>query len=380
MKTSREFQIFAKPAGARCNLGCWYCYYLEKEQLYADAPTHRMSAELLETYIRQHMQATTEPVIHFAWHGGEPTILGLDYFRTIVALQKKHQPAHQKIVNGIQTNGTLLTDAWCRFFKEQGFTIGISIDGPAMLHDLFRVTKSGKPTHAATMRGYALLQKYNVPTEILCVVNAENVKHPLTAYRYFKSLGARYISFLPLVERGESGESDPFSVPAEAFGDFPITIFDEWVASDIGRLKVQIFEEAARTAFGQDHTLCIFKQTCGGVPVVEHNGDFYACDHFVDAAHLVGNIRNTPLHQLLDSPMQQKFGQNKWDSLPQFCRKCEVLDMCNGGCPKNRFIRTPDGESGLNYLCAGYKNFFLHCRPFVQQISALWQQQQNQAL
>ncbi|MBN1481904.1 anaerobic sulfatase maturase [candidate division KSB1 bacterium] len=378
VKTSREFQIFVKPAGARCNLACQYCYYLNKEQLYSGGSSFRMSEDLLETYIIQHIDASTEPVITFSWHGGEPTILGLDYFRTIVALQRRHKPANQKILNGIQTNGTLLDDAWCHFFKQEGFAVGISIDGPPALHNIYRVGKTGKPSYAHTLRGYNLLRKHEVLCEILCVVNARNVFYPLQVYRTFKQLGAKYISFLPLVEPPDAhGDISPLTVPSEAFGDFLIAIFDDWLAQDIGRIKVQIFEEAARTAFKQEHTLCIFKETCGGVPVLEHNGDFYSCDFFVENAHLLGNIRERPLAELLDSPAQQKFGRAKLDTLPTFCRECTVRTMCNGGCPKNRFKTTPDGEPGLNYLCAGYKRFFSHCQPFVNAIASQWHQDRN---
>ncbi len=376
---SREFQIFAKPAGARCNLICQYCYYLEKEQLYSHKRPFRMSEELLEIYIRQHIEASTEPLIHFSWHGGEPTILGLDYFRTIVALQQKYRPDGRTIINGIQTNGTLLKDEWCRFLKEKNFAVGLSLDGPAEWHDIFRTDPSGKPTHERVLRGYNLLRHYDVPCEILCVVNAANVRFPLEVYRYLKNLRVRYITFIPLVESAKAGGLvEPFSVPAEAYGDFLIAIFEEWSANDIGEVKIQIFEEAVRTAFRQEHTLCIFKQTCGGVPVVEHNGDFYSCDFFVDETHRLGTIRDVHLATLLDSPAQKRFGLNKQKSLPRYCRACDVLDMCNGGCPKNRFIHTPDGESGLNYLCAGYKKFFRFCRPFVEQIASLWQRHNKQ--
>ena len=374
---SREFQVFIKPAGARCNLACHYCYYLSKEQLYAAEKEHRMPQDVLETFIVQHIAAGDDPTIYFSWHGGEPTLLGLDFYRTVVALQCKHLPPGRRIGNGIQTNGTLLDETWCRFFAAEGFTVGVSIDGPQDLHDLHRLTRGGKSTFEQTLRGLALLRQHHVPFEILCVVNADNVRQPLRVYRFFKELGAQYISFLPLVEwlPGKREAVSECTVPAEAFGDFLCAIFDEWVAQDIGKVKVQIFEEAARPAFGQEHTLCIFRRTCGGVPVVEHNGDFYACDHFVDEAHRIGNIMEHSLAQLLDSPAQLAFGHAKQDALPRYCRTCPVLDMCNGECPKNRFITTPDNETGLNYLCAGYKRFFTHCRPFVEQIAALWRQQ-----
>jgi len=377
VKASHEFQVFAKPVDSICNLDCHYCYYLKKEHLYPKGESFRMPDDILEEYIVQHINASLDQVIGFSWHGGEPTVLGLDYFRKIVALQRKHQPPNRRITNGIQTNGTLLDEDWCRFLAAEGFAVGISLDGPQELHDRYRVTKDQKPTHKKTMRGYKLLQQHRVLCEILCVVNSYNVQYPTQVYRFFRELKAKYVSFLPLVEPqpdAESGVSHR-SVPSEVFGVFLCTIFDEWMAQDIGRVKIQIFEEAARTAFGQEHTMCIFLKTCGGVPVIEHNGDFYSCDHFVDAEHHLGNIREIPLVELLESSKQRTFGQVKLDTLPRYCQACEVRDMCNGGCPKNRFLQTPDGETGLNYLCAGYKRFFTHCLPFVAEVANLWRRQ-----
>lgn len=332
---------------------------------------------ILEEYIVQHIEASTEPVIRFSWHGGEPTLLGLDYFRKIVALQQKHLPGNREIFNGIQTNGTLLDEQWCQFLATEDFYVGVSLDGPRKLHDRFRRSRAGKPSFSQTIRGYNLLQHYGVKTDILCVVNAHNVKHPSAVYRFFKQLNARYVSFLPLVEpepERATGVSQ-HTVPSTAFGDFLCTIFDEWVNQDIGQIKIQIFEEAARTAFGLDHSLCIFRKTCGDIPVVEHNGDFYSCDHFVDIDHRLGNIIDIPLAELVESPAQRAFGQAKLDRLPHYCQQCDVRGMCNGGCPKNRFIKTPDGELGLNYLCQGYKRFFTHCKPFVDEVAAQWRQE-----
>ena len=377
----REFQVFAKPAGPLCNLDCQYCYYLGKDRLYPEGESFRMPDDLLEEYIVQHISACGEPAIHFSWHGGEPTLLGLDYFRQIVTLQRKHQPADRRILNGIQTNGTLLDDHWCRFLAAEGFAVGISLDGPQEMHDRYRRTKDGRPVYEQTLRGCQLLTRHEIPCEILCVVGAHNVEFPSEVYRFLRQLGAPYVSFLPLVERRpppEGGVSER-TVPAEAWGAFLCATFDEWVARDVGRVKVQIFEEAVRPAFGQEHTLCIFKEVCGGVPVVEHNGDFYCCDHFVDAEHRLGNIQKTPLAALLDSPAQQAFGQAKFDTLPRYCQACEVRAMCNGECPKNRFLQTPDGEAGLNYLCAGYRRFFTHCQPFVAEVAALWHRTQPPA-
>jgi uncharacterized protein len=376
-KASREFQVFAKPIGAVCNLDCHYCYYLKKKDLYPEGESFRMPDSVLEEYILQHIAASSGPVINFSWHGGEPILLGLDYFRTIVALQRKHQPHNQRITNGIQTNGTLLDEDWCRFLAGEGFSVGLSLDGPQEMHDRHRVTRGQNPTHKEAMRGYRLLRQHRIPCDILCVVHAGNVDHPSEVYRFFKQINARYIGFLPLVEpRGdEKGGVSHRTVPAEALGRFLCVIFDEWKSRDIERIKVQIFEEAARTAFGQEHALCIFRETCGDIPVVEHNGDFYSCDHFVDTEHRLGNIRETPLIDLLESQAQKAFGQAKLDALPRSCRTCEVLNMCHGGCPKDRILPTPDGEAKLNYLCAGYKRFFTHCQPFVRELSALWQRQ-----
>ena len=294
-KTSRDFQVFVKPIGSICNLSCEYCYYLKKIQLYPGGESFCMPDIILEEYIVQHIEASAEPVIRFSWHGGEPTLLGLDYFRKIVAIQRKYQPSDQRIANGIQTNGTLLDEDWCRFLADEGFFVGLSLDGPQERHDRHRLTKGGKPTFDRTMQGYEILLQHQVSTDILCVVNADNVQHPEQVYRFFKEIEVKYISFLPMVEpqpKTRSGVS-ALTVPAEAWGNFLCIIFDEWVNQDIGKIKVQIFEEAARTAFGQEHSLCIFRPICGDIPVVEHNGDFYSCDHFVDDKHRLGNIIET---------------------------------------------------------------------------------------
>jgi uncharacterized protein len=336
-----------------------------------------MADDILEKYIIQHIEATTDNIINFSWHGGEPLLAGYDFFRKVVELQRKHQPSGSRIVNGIQTNGTLLDNDWCSFLATEGFIVGISIDGPGDLHNNNRRTREDGTTLQQVIRGHELLQKHGVIPEILCVVNADNVKYPLVIYNFFKQLGAKYLTFLPLVElRPDSPKGvSRNTVPSEEFGVFLSAIFDEWIEKDIGKIKIQIFEEAARTAFNQEHTLCIFKENCGGVPVVEHNGNFYSCDHYVDSDHLLGNISNQSLSDFLDSERQKAFGKTKSLSLPQYCIDCEVRPMCNGECPKNRFITTPDGEMGLNYLCSGYKYFFNHCRPFVEAIGAAWKNQ-----
>jgi uncharacterized protein len=247
------------------------------------------------------------------------------------------------------------------------------MDGSKELHDLYRVSKRQAPTHEQAMRGYMLLRQHGIPCDVLCVVHRRNVGYPVDVYRFFKEIGVTYLGFLPLVESQDGGSScvSDRSVPAPEFGDFLCAVFNEWLNEDIGRINVQIFEEAIATALGREHRLCVFRKTCGDIPVVEHNGDFFSCDHFVDVQHRVGNIKDTPLVELLEHPSQKAFGQAKLDGLPGFCRNCEFLAMCNGGCPKDRFLTTPDGEAGLNYLCAGYKRFFAHCSPFVAQVAAL---------
>jgi len=379
-KASEDFQVFVKPVGAICNLACKYCYYLETQNLYSEESGQRMPVDLLEEYIIQHIGATSGSGIFFSWHGGEPTLAGLQYFQQIVELQHKHQPENCHIVNGIQTNGTLLTDEWCRFFAKENFFVGISIDGPENLHSIYRNSNSGTSHFNDVIRGYQLLKSYGIKCEILCVVNAGNVLYPLQVYQFFKELKVEFISFIPLVEKQTSGNSgvSERSVNAKEFGEFLCTIFDEWRAFGIGTVKIQIFEEAMRTAFNQDHTLCIFKPTCGNVPVIEYNGDFYSCDHFVRPEYLIGNIKNESLVNLLESPGQKAFGQSKLTSLPVYCLNCDVIKMCNGACPKDRFISTPDGEANLNYLCEGYKLFFNHCKPFVDAVAAIWKSDQAQ--
>jgi uncharacterized protein len=371
-KIPRDFQIFVKPAGAACNLDCHYCYYRDKSSLYPDVGAFHMTDGLLEEYIVQHFEAASGPEVGFSWHGGEPTIRGVAFFQRAVDLQRKHKPAGWRVRNGIQTNGILLDEEWCRFLAGEGFNVGLSLDGPAELHDPYRVTRGKQPTHAQAMRAYDLLRKMEVHTDILCVVHNLNVRSPLTVYRFFRKIGCPYLGFLPAVEPSPetlNGVS-PYTPSAEDYGTFLCRIFDEWIGRDIDRMMVQSFDEAARPLLGLEHSLCVFRETCGQIPVLECNGDFFPCDHFVDREHRLGNIRETPLRQLLDSERQQSFGKAKRDALPRYCRECEVLAMCNGGCPKYRFIQTPDGKPGLNYLCAGLKRFFLHSRePLAAMVS-----------
>jgi uncharacterized protein len=379
-RASRGFQVFAKPAGPLCNLRCSYCYYVEKE-LYPQGAAAIMPDDILEAYTVQHIAACPDDIIRFSWHGGEPTIAGVDFFRRALAFQRKHRPPGRVIVNGLQTNGVLIDEVWGRFLAEEGFAVGLSLDGPGDIHDRHRLTGDGRPTFGQAMRGYEVLRKCGVSTDILCVISEVNVSRPHDVYRFFKEIGAAYLTFIPLVERspgsGGEGTVSPESVTAEAWGEFLCAVFDEWVKGDIGRIKVQVIEEATRTAFGQEHSLCIFRPVCGDIPVVERNGDFYSCDHFVNPRHRVGNILETALVDLLESEAQREFGEAKRSALPRFCQSCEVLAMCHGECPKNRFIRTPDAEAGLNYLCAGYRRFFNHCRPFVDAVASEWRRQNS---
>ena len=372
MAASREFQVMVKPTGAACNLDCTYCYYLKKKDLYARTESFRMTDELLESYIVQHMAAAPKDLILFSWHGGEPTLLGIDYFRRIVELQKKHRSSGRRIINGIQTNGTLLNDEWCRFLAKEGFLVGLSMDGPKELHDSYRITKGNKATHKQVMSAYRLLKKHGVSRDILCVVHAKNVRHPTAVYRFFKEMGVKSLQFLPLVVPIGAGAVTAESVPARAYGDFLSAVFDEWVRNDIGRLTIQNFDEAERPFLGVDHALCIHRKICGDVVVVERNGDLFACDHFVDPAHRIGNIAERPLDELLEAQALRDFGNDKTEGLTRQCRECDVLTSCNGGCLKDRFIKSPDdAEDGHNYLCAGYQRFFTHSRPYLQRMAKL---------
>lgn len=372
-----SFQIFVKPVGALCNLDCSYCYYLKNNE--SGLTNHNlMSDELLERYISQHIKySLAEPVCFFSWHGGEPTLAGINFYRKAVAFQKKYASQNQLVLNGIQTNGTLITNEWAEFLAKENFSVGISLDGTKQFHNQFRRDKGGAESFSQVIKGIEILLKFGIIPEVLCVVNAINVHYPLEIYSFFKQLGIRFISFLPLVEYCSEtpSKASPDSVGAKNFGSFLICIFNEWVENDIGEIKIQIFEETLRTAFNQDHSLCIFKKNCGRVPVLERNGNFYTCDHFVNEKNLLGDIFTEPVSDLMECNLQKAFGENKYKSLPRYCLDCEVLAMCNGECPKNRFIQTPDGEEGLNYLCEGYQLFFKHCQPFVEEIKKLSEKQ-----
>jgi uncharacterized protein len=364
------FHLLAKPTGAICNLDCEYCFFLDKELLYPGS-NFRMDDEMLERYIRQLIDSHQIDQVAVAWQGGEPTLMGLDFYRRAMELEEKHARPGMTFLNTMQTNGTLLDDEWCAFFKEHNFLIGISIDGPRELHDVYRVDKGGKPTFDRVMRGVRLLQKHEVEYNILTTVNQVNGDHPLAVYHFIRDeIGADWMQFIPVVERiNDDGRTlyqqgntvSDRSVQAEQFGRFLSEIYDEWVYNDVGRVYVQTFEAALRNWLGMNASgMCVFNETCGQGLAIEHNGDLYACDHFVEPDYFLGNIQQEHMIELVSSPEQLKFGQDKLDSLPQYCLDCDVRFACHGECPKNRFILTPDGEGGLNYLCAGFKDFFRH--------------------
>lgn len=389
------FHVLTKPIGPICNLDCKYCFYLEKEVLYPDTSKWAMPADVLESYIQQYIQQQDTDAIHFAWQGGEPTLLGVDYFRNIVALQAKYANG-KRIENAFQTNGVLLNDEWGSFFAEEKFLVGISIDGPRELHDAYRVDKGGQPTFDRVMRGIGFLKKHAVAFNTLTTVHRKNSYNPLDVYRFLKESGSGYMQFIPIVERisthttqdgmvlvspsfSDRARVSDWSVEPLQFGRFLSTIFDEWVRNDVGKTFVQLFDVSLEMWMGMEASLCIFRKTCGSALAVEHNGDLYSCDHFVYPENRLGNIMQQALGEMVESPQQIQFGHAKNDTLPKYCRQCEVRFACNGECPKHRFATTPDGEAGLNYLCAGYKRFFTHIDPYMQFMAAQLRQQRAPA-
>jgi len=358
--------VMAKPVGPRCNLACGYCYYLDKRSLH---PPSRMTDELLEEYVRQRLATDPGPVTHFEWHGGEPTLLGLEGFRRIVRLQKQYRPAGRTITNGLQTNGTLLDEDWARFLRAEGFSVGLSLDGPAPGHDAYRVDLQGQGSQAAAVRAWKLLKAHGVHCDVLCVLHAGNVADPCGVYGYFRGLGVTHLQFLPLVAPEGTGVSAATATP-EALGAFLCAVFDTWIRHDLGRVVVQFFDEALRPALGLPHALCIFRETCGDVVVLEQDGSVYACDHFVTPAHRLGRLGEQPLAELTAHPALAAFGAHKLDGLPARCLACDVRAFCHGGCPKDRFLREADGSPGVNYLCPAYRRFFRHCRPIMARLAA----------
>lgn len=371
--------LLAKPAGSRCNLACKYCYYLEKSLLFEKHSPQVMDDALLEKFIHDYIGAQTTQEVLFTWHGGEPLMRPLQFYKKAVALQRKYA-AGRRIDNCLQTNGTLLTDEWCRFFKEQGWLVGVSVDGTQEMHDAYRRAKGGGPSHHKVMQGIRLLQKHGVEWNALAVVNDFNADQPKEFYRFFKEIGCRFIQFTPIVERllphadgrqlaaveeEGTGGMMPFSVSPEQWGDFLIGIFDEWVKEDVGEYFVQLFDATLANWMGVQPGICTLARTCGHAGAIEWNGDVFACDHFVFPQYRLGNLREKSLVEMMYSPKQREFGRAKQTALPRQCRECRWLFACNGECPKNRFARTANGEKGLNFLCNGYRRFFEHVAPYM---------------
>ncbi len=379
---ARPLYIMTKPAGSSCNLACEYCYYLEKKNLYTDASAdrrHVMSDDMLERFIKMYIESQSMPQILFSWHGGETLMRPLSFYKKVIELQKKYGGG-LVIDNSIQTNGTLLTDEWCRFFKDNNWLVGVSVDGPQEFHDEYRRNNIGAPSFHKVMRGINLLKKHGVEWNALAVVNDFNADYPLDFYHFFKEIECRYIQFTPIVERiiphtdgrtlaspmdAHDAPLADFSVSPAQWGEFLCTIFDEWVKNDVGQYFIQLFDSTLANWAGVQPGVCTMARTCGHAGVMEFNGDVYSCDHFVFPEYKLGNIREKTLVEMMYSDRQQKFGTDKYDSLPGQCRRCKYLFACNGECPKNRFTGTADGEPGLNYLCEGYYRFFEHVAPYM---------------
>ena len=376
---ARPMYVMLKPAGSLCNLSCKYCYYLEKDKLYKQCKNHVISDELLEKFIKEYIEAQTTPQVLFTWHGGETLMRPISFYKRALELQRIYGRGRQ-IDNCIQTNGTLLTDEWCQFFKDNNFLVGVSIDGPQEFHDEYRRTATNKPTFVKVMNGINLLNKHGVEWNALAVVNDYNADYPLEFYRFFKQIGCKYIQFSPIVERvvkredgltlapgmqgGDAGLAD-FSITPEQWGNFLCTIFDEWVHNDVGEYFVQLFDATLANWVGQAPGVCILAEECGHAGVMEFNGDVYSCDHFVYPEHLLGNLHTKTITEMMYSDQQNKFAKMKKQMLPQQCKECKFLFACHGECPKNRFLNDKYGNYGLNYLCKGYRQFFEHVEPYM---------------
>lgn len=363
------FSLLIKPIGSICNLRCEYCFYLEKAALYPDQTDFKMTDETLEQVIKQYISACSSPVVTFAWQGGEPTLMGIDFFTKVVQLQKQYLPREKQVQNVIQTNGTLLDDAWCEFFHANNFLVGISLDGPDYLHDRYRHDKQGGPTADKVLAGLKLLQQHQVEHNVLCAVSAANIDQPVTVYQFLVDQGVKFIQFIPIVEKLSSGQISDRSINGSQYGQFLTAIFDQWVVKDTHRVSVQIFDECLSAWAGIGAQLCVFRETCGLALALEHNGDLYACDHFVDPEYFLGNIHQQDMKVLAESKKIKDFAVAKQD-LPKQCRDCPVQFICNGGCPKNRI-------DGINYLCEGYRQFFTYIDPYMQKLVTLVNSRQS---
>ncbi|BDR16149.1 anaerobic sulfatase maturase [Vibrio sp. STUT-A11] len=401
----RRFHVMAKPGGAKCNIDCQYCFYLHKENLLHQPKQPKMDDETLEAFVKSYIESQDGEEIVFSWQGGEPTLLGLDYFRKVVELQAKYQPSGTRIENDLQTNGILLNDEWCEFLVANNFLVGLSIDGPEELHDKYRKTRSGKPTFHLVMKAVEKLQHYGVRFNALVTVNRHNVKYPLEIYRFLtRELGVTYIQLAPVVEANDFHTTAPqfwneqmipelgselakpghpmsvvtdWSVDPDDWGKFLSEMFVEWVNNDLGRVLVNLFETAVAQVMGKPAQLCITSEFCGKGLAIEHNGDVYSCDHYVYPEYKLSNIHEHSLNEMAFSTRQFSFGMAKRDSLPDYCKKCPYLKYCWGECPKNRLIKTPDGEEGLNYLCSGIRRFFDDTLPMLVGLSQILQQQNS---
>jgi len=384
MTAETPFHIIAKPIGPICNLDCKYCFYLEKEKLYPDRSSKNdwiIDDAVLEAYIEAYIESQPVPAVNFTWQGGEPTLLGVERFEKILTLQRRY--AHgRRIENSFQTNGVLLDDRWCEFFASNGFLVGLSIDGPRELHDRYRVDRGGAPSFDNVIRGLGFLKKHGVEFNTLTVVQRDNSQHPSEVYRFLKEIGSTFIQFIPIVERMATSDKEnglvllspdseaesrvtEWSVESRQYGSFLCSVFDLWVRNDVGRTYVQMFDVALEAWVGAPSSLCVFSPTCGHALAMEHNGDLYSCDHYVYPRNRLGNVLEQSMTEMVESPQQRAFGDAKYNTLPAYCRNCDYLRACYGECPKHRFIRTPDGEPGLNYLCAAYKKFYAHADPYL---------------
>lgn len=368
---SEPFVVMAKPVGPLCNLECSYCYYLETERFYENSHRFRMSDSLLETYVREYIAASPGPVVQFTWHGGEPTLAGLDFYRLAVELQKRYLPEGWSCWNNLQTNGILLDDAWCSFLADARFDVGLSIDGVQWLHDEYRKDRGGCGTYGRAVAAVRRLQAHGIQPDLLCTVTSSSAKEPAAVYRALRDLDTGWIQFIPIVRRTAQGQVTPESVTGEGYGNFLCTVFDEWIRHDLGRLDVQLFAETALVWSGGTASLCWMAPTCGRVLILEQDGGVYSCDHFVTPDHRIGDIETSPLGILADAPVQRRFGGDKRDRLPLQCRSCSWLAVCNGGCPKDRFALAEKGEPGLNYLCGGFRRFFAHAEQPLKQLMQL---------
>lgn len=385
----QAFHLMAKPAGPGCNLACKYCFYSEKKTFFPESRAFRMSDEVLEAYIRKYMESQPGPVVGFDWQGGEPTLMGVDFFQRALDLQKRYSNGKQ-IQNTLQTNGTLLDDEWCAFLSGNRFLVGLSMDGPESVHDAYRVDKEGRPTCARVLNVFKMMRRHGVEVNILATINRESSRHPLEVYRFFREHGVQFIQFIPVIEREPDPDAErlgirfaappslrseeksiaatPWSVDPEQYGDFLIRIFDEWKKNDVGRIFIMNFEWSLGAWAGAPPGMCHVAPCCGQNLIIEHNGDIFSCDHFMYPAFRLGNILDCGLREMARSQKQIAFGASKETALPGCCRGCDVLFVCRGGCPKNRFIKSPEGEPGLNCLCAGYKKFYHYIDPSMKQM------------